>query len=291
MSPEIDTLNPPEPIRFDGYMPQSEEIGELYDHLGPFYATIWDGDIHVGIWYGEEDDASMTEAQERLTRLLIERTEIGPGERLLDVGCGTGKPALQLAEETGCDVLGVTISPWQVDAANQAARDAGLADRVRFELADAMSLPYDEASFDAAWAFECLQHMPDFRHVLGQIGRVVRPGGSFILTDCVNEKPLTEEEKAIFFPALGVSSLTGKAHYPTWLRRAGFETLDMLELGDEIERTILMIQQGIEAKAEALREHYDDEFFAQMGGAWGRLSEIHRAKMSYLLISARRLDG
>lgn len=168
--------------------PTPDEVGAYYDLMGPFYATLWGDNIHVGYWTGPDDTSSNIEAQDRLTDLLIEKVHLAAGQTLLDVGCGVGRPAIRLSRRTGSSVTGITVSADQVARATRLADQNGVADRVRFQRADATMLPFDDASFDAAWAFESLLHMPDRMRVLREIWRVLRPGGRFVLTDVTEER-------------------------------------------------------------------------------------------------------
>lgn len=86
---------------------------------------------------------SFTKGTDQEVGALIELLELRPGHRLLDVGCGPGRHALALAR-MGYEVVGVDISATFVDLARQAAGAEGLADRLRFEVADARDT--------AAWA-------------------------------------------------------------------------------------------------------------------------------------------
>jgi len=113
-------------------------------------------------------DNAMVAAPERLTAMMIDKIAVGPGHRVLDVGCGTGQPALELARATGADVVGITVSGEQVAAATELSRTSGLSDRMSFRLTDVMELPFETGSFDAAWLFESLPHIHDRRRALEQ---------------------------------------------------------------------------------------------------------------------------
>lgn len=84
--------------------PTPDEVGAYYDLMGPFYATLWGDNIHVGYWTGPDDTSSNIEAQDRLTDLLIEKVNLTAGQTLLDVGCGVGRPAIRLSRRTGSSV-------------------------------------------------------------------------------------------------------------------------------------------------------------------------------------------
>src|SRR5205807_9603242 len=125
---------------------------------------------------------SVEEATDHFTDQLMERLRLQPGDRLLDLGCGIGTPALRIAARTGASVVGVTINPHHVEIATEHARAAGMADRVSFRHANAMDLPFGDSSFDAVLAFESIVHM-DRPTVLREVERVLVRGGRLALTD------------------------------------------------------------------------------------------------------------
>ena len=98
--------------------------------------------------------------------------------RLLDVGCGTGDDARQMAE-VGGRVVGVDNSQIMIAEARQ--RTAGKELRVEFKLADALALPFAADSFDGCRADRSLMHVPDPRRALAEMLRVTRPGGRVVV--------------------------------------------------------------------------------------------------------------
>ena len=98
------------------------------------------------------------------------------GGRYLDVGCGTGADANALAVRHGVDVVGVDASETMVEE----ARRRGLPEAV---VADAASLPFEDASFDGAWADRVFQHLADPEPALAELVRVTRPGGRIVVAD------------------------------------------------------------------------------------------------------------
>lgn len=94
----------------------------------------------------------------------------GPG-RLLDVGCGGGAHALAFAEH-GWSVTGVDVSAAQLELARQRGVDV--------VEADAAELPFEDASFDAAVSLFTHTDVEDFAAVLGEVARVLRPGGQLV---------------------------------------------------------------------------------------------------------------
>ncbi|MFC4563007.1 methyltransferase domain-containing protein [Nocardiopsis mangrovi] len=157
-------------------------VARFYDTLGPLLSRAWDDNFHFGYWDTPDDPRSVESATDRFTDVLIGRLGVDVGHRVLDVGCGIGKPALRVARATGAGVLGISVNEGQVDDANRRARAEGLDRLVSFECADAMRMPYDDASFDAVLALESILHM-DRGVALREMARVLRRGGRLVLTD------------------------------------------------------------------------------------------------------------
>ena len=95
---------------------------------------------------------------------------------VLDLGCGTGEITARLAERfPHASFVGVDLEEPHLMRAR--ARCSALGSRVRFEVADALALPYDDSTFDFVVCRHVLQAVPDAARVLAEIGRVLRPGG------------------------------------------------------------------------------------------------------------------
>jgi SAM-dependent methyltransferase len=111
--------------------------------------------------------------------------ELGRGNRALDIGCGTGDDAMALAEfvrPTG-RAVGVDVSATMVAEAQVRAEARGLGACVEFHQADAMHLPFPDASFDACRAERVLQHIDAPQAVVTELARVCRPGGRIVLVE------------------------------------------------------------------------------------------------------------
>lgn len=110
--------------------------------------------------------------------LMLDLVDLQPGERALDVACGTGLVSLRMAEAAGPRgaVVGTDISGQMVAAASRTAAARGIAN-ASFERADAEALPFPDRSFDAAVCALGLMYVPDPLAALGEMRRVLRPGG------------------------------------------------------------------------------------------------------------------
>jgi len=108
-----------------------------------------------------------------------------PGMKVLDVGCGVGGPAREMAKLVGCEVIGITINQNQVDRAVQLTAQEGLTGMCTFIKADWHDLPFADNSFDAAFAIEATCHASSLRTVYTNICRVLKPGGVFGVSEWV----------------------------------------------------------------------------------------------------------
>ncbi len=268
--------------------PTPEEVGAHYDLMGPFYATLWGDNIHVGYWTGLDDTSSNIEAQDRLTDLLISKVNLNAGQTLLDVGCGVGRPAIRLSLQTGAAVTGITVSADQVARAAALADQHGVADGVRFQLADAMALPFEQESFDAAWAFESLLHMPDRKHVLREIWRVLRPGGRFVLTDVTEEQPLSNEQRTLLYKSFMLSSLETIERYPSLVTDAGFIVHEVIDISTHTKRTLQFVSDALVQKRDEIRALYGDDLLTMLEQAWPQLAAIQRDHLGYLVLVAQK---
>lgn len=158
----------------------------------PAYLDIrretWGEDVGQNSWMtaGEQD-------------LFIEWLTPGPEDRLLDIACGSGGPALRIAEHTRAAVVGVDIHAEGVNAGRRWAQARQLSDRASFEVVDASGvLPFADGSFDAVMCIDAINHLSNRPLVLSEWARVLKPGGHVLFTDpCVVTGPISNEEFAV----------------------------------------------------------------------------------------------
>jgi demethylmenaquinone methyltransferase/2-methoxy-6-polyprenyl-1,4-benzoquinol methylase len=112
-----------------------------------------------------------------------DRAELEPGGRALDVCCGTGDLALELARRVGADgeVVGCDFSEPMLELARGKAARRGI--EVRFEWADALALPYEDGTFDAVTVGFGVRNLADLGRGLGEMARVLRPGGRLVILE------------------------------------------------------------------------------------------------------------
>lgn len=268
--------------------PSSPDVSPLRDErTETANGAAVDGNIHVGYWDGSDDDRSLDQATDRLTDLVAARLAAAPGRRLLDVGCGTGRPALRIARAIGARVSGISVSHEDIGLARMRADAAGLADRVDFRYADARTMPFDAASFDGAWAIESMMHIPDRTVALTEIARTLRPGGLLVVTDVLLRSPVTgdaAETVRLTCRAFHSPGFPDPVELRTALDRAGLEVVEFNDIGENVRRTYQAFADafgGVEPAADD--PHY--EFFASTRSLprFGALPEV-----GYVFLVAQR---
>lgn len=105
--------------------------------------------------------------------------DITAGERVLDVGCGSGAVTREIAERVGRGGLavGLDASPALLAVARELAQEKGFGDRVEFREGNALRLPFPDGSFDVVVCVTVLSHVPNGDAAIPELVRVLRPGG------------------------------------------------------------------------------------------------------------------
>lgn len=181
--------------------------GKAVDRLDPHDLAAVD-EFHLG-WLAATAD-------------LANDLALSPGMTLLDVGCGIGGPARYFAEHHGCTVTGIDLSEEFVSVAKALTRRCGLADLVSFRQASALSLPFDDESFDRATLIHVGMNIEDKSAAFAEIHRVLKKKGVFAVYDIMN---VTGEELAFPMPwadTLATSFVEAPQAYRDLLGQAGW---------------------------------------------------------------------
>ena len=121
----------------------------------------------------------------KATDELLRLCHVDEHSKILDVGCGAGLTDRYMAQKYGVNVVGIDIRPHMIRCARQYAKDAHLTSQVRFEVADAQVLPFDDNSFDIVMCESVLAFVPDQPKALQEWVRVAKPGGYIGFTEAV----------------------------------------------------------------------------------------------------------
>lgn len=114
---------------------------------------------------------------------LGDHLPVGPGDHVLDIGCGVGGPARYFAKRFGCRVSGVDITRPFVDAAQKLTALLHMTDQVLIQHGDGQRLPFPDGMFDGAYSQHVTMNVPDRDQFFAEAWRVLRPGAFFAITE------------------------------------------------------------------------------------------------------------
>lgn len=152
---------------------------------------------------------------------LLGQLTLAANQHLLDIGSGPGGASRFVAAAYGCRVTGIDLTPEYVTLATDLARRTGVADRVAYHVADALDLPFDPGTFDAAYMLHVGMNIADKDRLSAEVARVLAPGGSFALYDVMRVGPGDVRFPVPWAASPAISHLESPEHYRDGLARAG----------------------------------------------------------------------
>jgi cyclopropane fatty-acyl-phospholipid synthase-like methyltransferase len=216
---------------------ESYDPASHYDRVTAGWALLLGNELHYGVF--EDGDEPLDVATHRLTELMVDAARLEPGLRVLDVGCGSGAPACDLARTYGVSVVGITTSQVGVETARARAEREGVPE-VSFEQRDGTDNGFPVESFDRVWVLEASHLMPDRKALIAESARVLRPGGRLVLCDIIRRReiPFLEvrerrREFATLRAAHGAARMDPLEDYVRLCEDAGLEVDQVVDLTDE----------------------------------------------------------
>ena len=176
------------------------------------------------------------QALARHEHYLAHMMGIRDGMSVLDVGCGVGGPAREIAKFAGVNITGLNNNDYQIERATAAAAKDGLTKQLKFVKGDFMQMSFPDNSFDAVYAIEATVHAPSLEGVYSQIFRVLKPGGVFgvyewLMTEKYdNDNARHREVRLGIEQGDGISNMVKIPEALKAIRAAGFE----LEFHDDL---------------------------------------------------------
>jgi cyclopropane-fatty-acyl-phospholipid synthase len=229
-----------------------KNVAHHYDLGNDFYRLFLDTGMQYSCAYFASDEDTLEAAQQNKLRLIASKLQLKPGLKILDIGSGWGDLALYLAAMADVDVTGVTLSKEQHALANEKARRAGLADRVRFELIDYRNV---ENRFDRIVSVGMFEHVG------------VHHYGEFF----AKINALLDDDGLMVLHSIGKMSPPGTAS--PWLRKyifPGAYSPALSEVFPVVEQASLWVTD-----LEFLRLHY-----AKTLNHWHRRFEANRERIA-----------
>lgn len=236
-------------------MPVAEiaNTSSYYNLATDLYEYGWGGSFHFcRFGYGE----SFYQAIARHEHYLAHMMGLRDGMKVLDVGCGVGGPAREIAKFANVNIVGLNNNDYQIERATKYAAQEGMSNQLSFTKGDFMvyllfspsglgrrklilftkQMSFPSNSFDAVYAIEATVHAPSLEGVYSQIFRVLKPGGVFgvyewLMTDAYdNSNPHHREIRLGIEQGDGISNMVPVSEGLAAIKAAGFE----LELHEDL---------------------------------------------------------
>lgn len=217
--------------------------------VGPYVKWLY-GNAHplgeesryVNLGYWRKKPATLDKACEALAALVGEAAGLGPGDIVLDAGCGVGEPDVFWARRFGPRrIVGINLAAGQVAQARRRVADLGLGDRIKIRAGSATEIPFKTASFDKVVALESALHFDSRVDFFAAAWRVLRGGGRLVTTDIL---PLADRRggltdrlsEALAALVWGIPwvNLYPRRVYADRLRAAGFEDVVVTSIRDHV---------------------------------------------------------
>lgn len=266
-----------------------QRVANFYDKLSPHFRTLWGEHLHDGFY--ENGNETKAVAQEKLVAYLAAFAELPRGRRGLDIGCGMGATSVWLAKNLDARMTGITLSATQVSI----ARELALRESVDAEFLQIDAERFDPAvPFDFAWMLGVLGHFEDQRGFVRNAGRLVRPGGRFMLTDWVAPPDLSAADRRRYVdPTLEgmlMPDIASLEEYVEWFNTSEFRVLGARDL---TAQTLKTWDQGISILrgADILRMAWDvgPEAVGMIAAVRNMRTAMRKGHIRYGILVAEKL--
>jgi cyclopropane-fatty-acyl-phospholipid synthase len=230
-----------------------------YDLDGRLYSLFLDADRQYSCAYFESPDITLDDAQLAKRRHLAAKLLVEPGKRVLDIGCGWGGLGLYLAEMTGADVTGVTLSQEQHAVANERAAEKNLSEHARFKLQDYRDV---EGPFDRIISVGMFEHVgvDHYATFFRKSAELLADGGVMVLHSiCRSEGPSVTNPwiAKYIFPGGYIPALS---EVVPRIEKAGLLVTDIEILRLHYAETLKAWRERFLAHQEEVERIYDKRF-------------------------------
>jgi SAM-dependent methyltransferase len=204
---------------------------DLYDSAYGNFATDLLGQVRSEAFGEDIGQNSWLTADEYLR--FFEWLEIKPASNVLEIGCGSGGPALFMARTRRCHIIGIDNNENGIATAKEMSQEQGLASLVRFQYADASNpLPFEDETFDSIICIDAINHLPNRPRVLAEWRRVLKSEGRILFTDPITVTGLLSNEEIAVRSSIGYFLFAPIGEDERLIKEAGFELIRCEDVTD-----------------------------------------------------------
>ena len=208
------------------------------------------------------------------------------GKRILDIGCGIGGPAFDIARLFDADVVGIDIEAPLIERAIAAAKKNGLQDQCQFEVVDAGPLPFPDQSFDIVVTSGVITQISDKASLLDECYRVLVPGGHLRCYEWMKSERDYSDDMRYWFKLEGLTyALETLDDYSKRFRAAGFVDISTTDASDwyrsEVRREYELIKGELYERLVELLGKKDADHFVENWRAMVVVCESGEMRQGY----------
>jgi sarcosine/dimethylglycine N-methyltransferase len=238
-----------------------------------FYYQIWGGeDIHIGL-YASPSEPIAKASQRTIETMIATFGPITAETRVVDLGAGYGGTARLMARRYGCHVDCVNLSEVQNERNREFNREAGLEEQIDVYDDSFENVPLADASYDLVWSQDSILHAGDRDRVLGEVDRLLKPGGSFVFTDPMQADDCDIGALQPILDRLHLTSLGSFAYYRAAARRLGWAEVEVTDFTNELVNHYTRVRDELESRYAELKGTISPDYFQRMIAGLGHWIE------------------
>ncbi len=185
----------------------------------------------------------------KATTHAVEKMALNKDQHVLDIGCGIGGTARYIADKVGCNVTGIDLTPEYIEIAKTLTDLTGLGTSVSYKVANALDMPFESKTFDAAITVHVAMNIPERAAFYSEIARVMKPGATLCIYDVMNKSDEKFSYPVPWAESAETSYLTTPQEMRILLDDARFE---VREVEDRTDFALDFFKQSLAAAADEL---------------------------------------
>lgn len=226
-----------------------KNIETYYDECNRDYEIVWQLKhslaLHLGFW----DNLTLTNRQAlwNMNYQVAQNSQIKESDYVLDAGCGVGGTSLFLANNIGCKVAGISISPFQIKKALKNKNRLDFNNRIEFSCQSYYKTNFNDNSFDVIIAIESALYSEPKSKFLEEAYRVLKPGGRILISDWFFKKVDNEIVRSnikLFAKSWAVNNFLEEEKYLQDMKRIGFQNHLLSDLSENVYPSVKILYRS-----------------------------------------------
>jgi ubiquinone/menaquinone biosynthesis C-methylase UbiE len=244
---------------------------DLYDNAYAHYDADVYRQVRIATYGQDLGQTGWTTTRE--SNEIPSTLQLTRNSHVLEIGCGSGRYALQVAATLGCQVLGLDLNVPGVQNAQRLAAAQNLRAQTQFVVADASQpLPFADSSFDAAFSNDVFCHIPARLGLLRELHRVLRPGSRLLFSDALIIGGVISHQELATRSSIGYYLFSPPGENERLLKEAGFNIFTVTDTSANAAQIALLWREARQQHALTLQQIEGPENFQ---GLQNFLTNVH----------------